>query len=235
MPSCRFEEVYTFTMKNIVLLGDRNTGFLTHRELDATITLLPGDVQARWVGTDSKEAMYVDQADAVWVVPGGPYRNDAAVYRAIKMARTSGQPFLGTCSGFQYAVVEFARNVAGIVGADHAETAPGADNLVVDRLACSLIGEARHVTAVPGTRMHDLCGTTSFAGFHWCNYGIAPGWADRLATHGLVIAALADDAGVEAVELPNHPFFLATLFQPQVGALASGRLHPIIEAFVTAA
>jgi CTP synthase (UTP-ammonia lyase) len=222
-------------MKNIVLLGDRNSSFMTHRELDAAIALLPSDVRARWISTDSPEAMHTDQADAVWVVPGSPYRNDAAVYRAITTARTSGQPFLGTCAGFQYAVVEFARNVAGIVDADHAETARDADHLVVDRLACSLIGEERHVTAIPGTRMEDLCGKTSFVGFHWCNYGIARAYADRLAAHGLLIAALADDAGVEAVELPSHPFFLATLFQPQVGSLASRRLHPIIEAFVTAA
>jgi len=49
-----------------------------------------------------------------------------------------------------------------------------------------------------------------------------------------VISALADDAGVEAVELPKHPFFLATLFQPQLGSLAGQPLHPIIKAFVAA-
>ncbi len=158
-------------MKNIFLIGDRNTSFLTHRELDAAVSLMPRGVQARWVGTDTPDAMRTSQADAVWVVPGSPYRNDAAVYSAIKEARTSGQPFLGTCAGFQYAVVEYARNVAGIAGAGHAETAPGADDLVVNRLACSLVGQERQVTAVAGTRMHDLYGDTSFVGFHWCNYG----------------------------------------------------------------
>jgi CTP synthase (UTP-ammonia lyase) len=222
-------------MKNIFVLGDRNTSFMTHRALDAAIELLPSGVRAHWVGTDTPDAMRTAQADAVWAVPGSPYRNDAAVYAAIETARTSGQPFLGTCAGFQYAVVEFARNVAGIVGADHAETGPEADHLVVDRLACSLVGEERNVTAVPGTRMHDLCGHSSFVGFHWCNYGLAPAYADRLAQHGLLIAALADDAGVEAVELLDHPFFLATLFQPQVGSLAGRALHPIIKAFVAAA
>jgi CTP synthase (UTP-ammonia lyase) len=222
-------------MKNIVLLGDRNISFVTHRELDAAIALLPGGVRARWVGTDSPEAARTDQADAVWAVPGSPYRSDGAVYSAIETARTSGQPFLGTCGGFQYAVVEFARNVARIVGADHAETAPDADDRVIDRLSCSLIGEERNVTAVPGTRMHDLCGPIPFVGFHWCNYGLAPNYVEQLSRHGLVISALADDAGVEAVELPGHPFFVATLFQPQVGSLAGQRLHPIIEAFVAAA
>ena len=221
-------------MKNIFVLGDRNAGSVTHRELDAAIKLLPNGVTARWVGTDTPDAMRTSQADAVWAVSGSRYRNDAAVYSAIKSARTSGQAFLGTCASFQYAVVEFARNVAGIADAGHAETTPDGSNLVVGRLACSLIGQERNVTAIPGTRMHDLCGSAPFVGFHWCNYGLAPAYADRLAERGLVIAARADDAGVEAVELRNHPFFLATLFQPQIGSIAGQPLHPVIEAFVAA-
>jgi CTP synthase (UTP-ammonia lyase) len=82
--------------------------------------------------------------------------------------------------------------------------------------------------------MYDLCGNAPFVGFHWCNYGLAPAYADRLAEHGLVIAARADDAGVEAVELPNHRFFLATLFQPQIGSVVGKPLHSVIEAFVAA-
>jgi CTP synthase (UTP-ammonia lyase) len=221
-------------MKEIFILGDRNAGSVTHRELDAAIALLPAGVGARWVGTDTPDAMHTSHADAVWAVPGSPYRNDAAVYSAIESARTSGQPFLGTCGGFQYAVVEFARNVAGITDAGHAETTPDGRNLVVGRLACSLVGQERQVTAVPGTRMHDLCGDAPFVGFHWCNYGLSPAFADRLAEHGLVIAARADDAGVEAIELRDHPFFLATLFQPQVGSIAGQRLHPVIQAFAAA-
>jgi CTP synthase (UTP-ammonia lyase) len=221
-------------MKNIFVLGDRNISFVTHRELDAAIGLLPGGVRAHWIGTDTPDAARTSEADAVLVVPGSPYRHDAAVYSAIKSARTSGQPFLGTCAGFQYAVVEFARNAAGIVDADHAETARTSNDLVVDRLACSLVGQERNVTAVPGTRMHDLCGDLAFSGFHWCNYGLAPAYTTRLVERGLVIGARGEDAGVEAVELPNHPFFLATLFQPQVGSLAGQPLHPVIQAFVAA-
>ena len=82
--------------------------------------------------------------------------------------------------------------------------------------------------------MHDLCGGQPFVGFHWCNYGLVPAYVDLLVQHGLVISAVADDAGVEAVELPNHPFFMATLFQPQVGSLAGRPLHPIVQAFVAA-
>ena len=219
-------------MKEIVLLGDRNSQYVSHQELDAAIIQLPDGIRARWVGTDTRSAARTLDADALWVVPGSPYRNDAAVYAAIEAARASGQRFLATCGGFQYALIEFARNVAGIVAADHAETAASSDSLVVDRLTCSLVGEGRMVTTVPGTRMAALCGDTSFTGFHWCNYGLSATYAQQLVEHGLVISATADDAGVEAIELPGHPFFLATLFQPQVGSLAGRPLHPIIRGFV---
>jgi CTP synthase (UTP-ammonia lyase) len=221
-------------MKQIVLIGDRDPNSVTHRELDATLELLSAKVHAYWVGTDTPEATRTSNADGVWVVPGSPYRDDVAVYSAITAARMSGQPFLGTCGGFQYAVIEFARNVAGLPDADHAETASNAGTLVIARLACSLVAQERRVTAIPGTRTHSLCGSQSFVGFHWCNFGLASAYVDRLAAHGLIVGARADDAGVEVIELAEHPFFMATLFQPQIGSLAGRPLHPVLEAFVAA-
>jgi CTP synthase (UTP-ammonia lyase) len=219
-------------VKELWLLGDRDVRFMTHRALDVVIAQLPGKVRARWVGSDSSEVTRSADADGVWVVSGSPYRDDEAVYGAIERARIAGQPFLGTCGGFQYAVVEFARHVAGIADAAHAESAPDVGEHVIRKLACSLIGEKRTITATPGTRLHRTCGAASFVGFHWCNYGISPPYVDRLIEHGLVVGARADDAGVEAIELPDHPFYLATLFQPQVGSLDGEPLHPVIADFV---
>jgi CTP synthase (UTP-ammonia lyase) len=131
--------------QHLVLLGDRNTEYLTHRELDAALSLFPDSVRAEWVGTDTPAAAKTAEADGLWVIRASPYRNDTAVYSAITTARTSGQPFLGTCGGFQYAVIEFARNVAAMQNAEHAETNPTADTLVVDRLECSLVAEERRI------------------------------------------------------------------------------------------
>jgi CTP synthase (UTP-ammonia lyase) len=218
---------------SIAVLGDRNPEYLTHRELDATLALMPADVDARWLPTP--DAAAAADADGLWVVPGTPYEDDDAVLEAIRLARTDGMPILGTCGGFQYMLVEFARNAAGVADAAHAEADPDAPEPVVARLSCSLVGEERPVTAVAGTRVAGLCGTAPFTGFHWCSYGLVPGCEAALAEAGLVVAARAPDAGVEAVELPGHPFYLATLFQPQVGSSASGRLHPLIGALVSAA
>jgi len=218
---------------SIAVLGDRNTDHLTHREIDATLELMPADVDARWL--PSLEAESAVEADGLWVAPGTPYRDGEAVLAQIRRSRTAGMPILGTCGGFQHMLVEFARNVAGLADAAHAETDPDAADPVVARLSCSLVGEERPVTAVAGTRVAELCGTEPFTGFHWCSYGLVPEREAALVAAGFVVSARAPDAGVEAVELPGHPFYVATLFQPQVGSSASGRLHPLIGALISAA
>jgi hypothetical protein len=195
----------------IAVLGDRDVGKVTHRELDAALRQFPEWAHGEWVATDSDVPAALDRADGVWIASGGPYRDDDAVYAAI----------------------ELARSLAGI-DAHHAEADPDADALVAAPLACSLIGEERPVTCVPGTRLAELCGTEPFVGFHWCNYGLADAFVDALTAAGVVVGAHAPDAGVEGLELPDHPFFVATLFQPQVGALAGRPLHPLIEALLDA-
>jgi CTP synthase (UTP-ammonia lyase) len=219
---------------SIAVVGDRDTALLTHRELDAAIARMPTWAEARWVGTD-RLPLDLDAEDGVWLVPGTPYRDDDAVYALLREVRERGVPFLGTCGGFQYALVEFARNAAGIADAAHAETDPDAAEPVVGMLACSLVAARRTVTCVPGTRLAATSGTDPFAAFHWCNYGLNPAWVEPLERAGLVFAAHAPDAGVEGVELPSHPFFVATLFQPQVGAANGGPLHPLIGALCSAA
>jgi CTP synthase (UTP-ammonia lyase) len=219
----------------IVALGDRDPTYLTHREIDAALELFPEWCERGWVPTDSIEARELDQVDAVWLLPGTPYRDDAVAYAGVRHCLDSGKPFLGTCGGFQYACVELARRFAHVTGAAHAETDPEAEDLVVVPLRCSLYGERRLVRPVSGSRLASICGSAPFEGFHYCGYGIADAFAQRLADAGVVISAYADDAGVEGVELPNHPFFLATAFQPQVGASESDRLHPLLEAFLAAA
>ena len=218
----------------IALLGDKDLGLFTHRELDAAVTLFPGWAEPLWVGTDSAVARALDGVDGLWVIPGSPYRDDAAVLAAIGWALDSGTPLLGTCGGFQYVALALAQRLAGAESAAHAELDPAAADPVIAGLACSLVGELREVAPVAGTRLAEICGGEPFAGFHWCNFGLAEGFVERLEAAGVVVSARARDAGVEAVELPGHPFFIATLFQPQVGALAGRPLHPLIEAFLEA-
>jgi CTP synthase (UTP-ammonia lyase) len=218
----------------ILALGDRDPRYLTHREIDAALALFPADSLAHWIATDSAEARFLDDASGVWLLPGTPYRDAGAAFAAVRHCLATGTPFLGTCGGFQHALVELARSRAGVADAAHEESDSGAADPVVSRLACSLIGEVRLVTPIAGTRFASICGSEPFEGFHYCSFGLDPAYVEPLERAGVVVGATAPDAGVEAIELPEHPFFLATAFQPQVGAGANGRLGSLLDAFIEA-
>ena len=211
----------------VALLGDRS-GHRSHLELDALRPSLP--VETGWVATDS--GFDVSSYDGVWLVPGSPYADDAAVLRALTAVRESGIPFLGTCGGMQYAVLEYAANVLG-EPATHEESDGAADDNVVVALACSLQGEERVVTPVPGSRFASRV-AEPFVGTHFCSYAPTPAVVERLQAAGVVVGATAPDAGAEVLEFPGHPFYVTSMFQPHVGALAGAPVHPLVTAFMDA-
>lgn len=218
-------------MPTIAVLGDRKPAKFTHREVDASFRFLRNRVEIGWVPTDSDPDL--DSYDGIWIAPGGPYLSDATVFEAITHARTNGVPFLGVSSGFQYACVELSRALVGNASAAHAELDPGAASPVIVPLPRRFDEQWHNVTVAPGTRLAAALGTDLVSAYHDCGYGLAGGHAAALATVGVVLSASADEIGVEAIELPDHPFFVATLFQPQVGA-SGGLTHPLMRAFVKA-
>ena len=109
----------------IGILGDFDAMFPTHRELEAELARVQKSFDIEWIPTDKSDALQrAVGASGLWVIPGTPYKNDDIVYQAIRYARENDQPFLGSCGGFQYAVIEYSRHVAGIADATHAETNP---------------------------------------------------------------------------------------------------------------
>jgi CTP synthase (UTP-ammonia lyase) len=215
----------------IALLGDES-GHRSHQELNALRSVLADelDVAAEWVATD--RPFDVRRYDGVWLVPGSPYASDASVLEALTVVRSEGIPFLGTCGGMQYAVMEFVRSVVG-GPATHAESdGEGPDN-VVSPLACSLYGEERTVVPVPGTRFASWV-REPFPGMHFCNYAPTAEAIGLVEEHGVVVGATAEDAGAEVLEFPDHRFYVASMFQPHIGASAGGPVHPLVRAFVGA-
>lgn len=211
----------------VALLGE-DRGHRSHLELNALRPRL--DVATEWVPSDSGFA--IEEYDGVWLVPGSPYADDAAVLRALTTVRERGIPFLGSCGGLQYAVLEFVRGVLG-AAATHAESDGERDDNVVVPLACSLYGEERLVTPVPGTRFAGWV-PEPFAGMHFCNYAPSAEVVARLEGAGVVVGATAEDAGAEVLEFPDHAFYVASMFQPHVGALAGQPVHPLVRAFTDA-
>ncbi len=189
-------------------------------------------LEFEWLHTASLRC--IEDYDGVWCVPGSPYANENAAFEAIRWARQNHIPFLGTCGGFQHAVIEFARNVVGLTGADHAETATDSNCLVIAPLACSLVEVEDTVTVRPGSRLAALYGPGPVRFGYRCNYGLNPVFEHDLEAAGLRITARDEGGQARAFELEPHPFFVGTLFQPERAAL-DGEEVPIVTAFVKAA
>lgn len=134
-------------MLRIALVGDRDDRHVAHRALPEALRPAGAGrgtpAAAEWVATDAiVGAFSADAHHGVRGVPASPYRSEAGALAAIRAAREGGVPFLGTCGGFQHAVLEFARGVLGLAGAGHAEHDPGAAPPAVTPLACALLGAA---------------------------------------------------------------------------------------------
>jgi CTP synthase (UTP-ammonia lyase) len=217
----------------ILVLGDHDPDLSTHRELDAVLQRLrERGLTASWHATDAGP---LPLHDALWIAPGSPYRDEPAVLAAIGAARREGTPLLGTCGGFQFAALELGRALAGVPGPRHAESDPDAPAPFIAPLGCRVDGARRTVTPAPGTRLAQLLGTAPFEGLFFCGYAPSAAAEDALERAGIPISARAPGIGAVALELPGHPFFLATLFHPQAGTLAGAPLSPLIEAFAGAA
>ncbi len=238
-------------MCSIALVGDYRPQVTAHAAIPRALELARHEfgvrLDWRWIGTEeiTDARQTLDGHAGVWVVPASPYKNMDGALAAIRYARENRVPFLGTCGGFQHALIEFARHVAGLPHADHAETAPGTSNLigysignakpelVITPLACSLVEKSDEITFTPGSRLHEILAGQPARGEYHCNYGVNAAYRSRLEAAGLRFTGFDANGDIRAAELPSHPFFLGTLFQPERSALR-GERHPLIEAFVRA-
>jgi CTP synthase (UTP-ammonia lyase) len=223
----------------IALVGDYSAEVTAHRAIPKALELAASEMRAevtwQWVRTREIGSADRDLANfaAAWLVPASPYENMDGAIDAVRWAREGRRPFLGTCGGFQHALIEIARNVAGIREAGHAEVEPGGLALVVVPLACSLVEETGAVHFSEGSRVRSAYGRPdSVEGYH-CRYGLNARYRAALEAAGLRFTAWDDAGDVRAAELPAHPFFVGTLFQPERAAL-KGIVPPLVRAFLRA-
>jgi CTP synthase (UTP-ammonia lyase) len=153
---------------------------------------------------------------------------------AISLARTESLPFLGTCAGFQHALIEYFKNVSGATNVAHAEVNPESTHPLISKLSCSLVDVYAPIRLIPGSLSQRLYGADRVVEGYRCNYGLNPEFAQLLQHRTDIQIEGTDDAGeIRIIRLQNHPFFLATLFQPQRSSL-KGFVHPLIREFLSA-
>ena len=225
----------------IGLIGDYSPDVRAHtvipQALDLAAVGTDYSVRTEWINTEeigedveSRLATF----NALWCVPGSPYASMEGALRAIRFARERGVPFLGTCGGFQHTLIEYARHVLGWSEADHAESNSTAEMPLVMPLSCSLVGARGIIELQEGSRAKAIYGADEATEQYHCNFGFNPHYRSLFEAGALRITGVDKDGEVRVVELEDHPFFIATLFQPELTALAGAR-HPLIAAYVRAA
>lgn len=223
---------------HVALVGDRSANVRAHARIPVLIeALLRREgiaLDPYWIATPAAEESDLRGFDAIWVVPGSPYASADGAITAVRTAREEGIPFLGTCGGFQHALLEYARNVCGLRCAQNAEVTPEAEDQLIVPLECSLAGHEEPVMVVPGTLAAKISGPGRRTERYNCSYGLNPAYLEALTSGGLRFSGFDDSGRVRIAELPGHPFFIGTLFQPELHG--DGSLpHPIVGALAVAA
>jgi CTP synthase (UTP-ammonia lyase) len=236
----------------IAILGDFDPKSPTlpaiEKSLKHAAAQLQLEVEAEWLPTptlvEPKAVKVLESFDGIWAAPGSPYKSFEGMLKGIEFARCRDWPFLGTCGGFQYALIECARNVLGIKDADSAENNSGSKNIVIYPVACAvpnrsnnapkLSGAIPEIRLRPGSYLHSFYGKDVVTEEFFCNFEVNPEYEWAAMEAGFPVVARGEKGEIRAFESPTHRFYVATLFQPQLSSKAK-QPHPLIMAFLQAA
>jgi len=236
----------------IGIIGDFNPEKPSHIATDAALKhaaeFLSLDVKLEWQGTGNLRRKSVKdtigQYQGLFAAPGTPYFFADGAIKGIKLAREMNIPFLGTCGGSQYTLLEFARNVAGMTNAAHTELAPQTDMPLLIKIACvvdktkgpkgSRLQGTFDINLLPETEAIKFYGKTKISESYSCSYELNPEYEGRLVESGLIISGRDDDGKARIFEVHNKRFFIATGFLPQLNSSPQNP-HPLILAFLKSA
>ncbi len=205
-------------------------------------------VNIHWVDAESLTPEEVDavlsEMDGILVPGGFGIRGIEGKVRAARYARENQLPYLGICLGMQVAVVEFARHIAGLEGANSAEFDPVTEHPVIDLMRdqhdVADMGGTMRLGAYPckvvaGTKGHEIYGEEVIYERHRHRYEVNNAYRQQLVDAGLVISGLSpDEKLVEMVELPDHPWFVGNQGHPEFKSRPE-RPAPLFRDFIGAA
>src|SRR6478672_11296648 len=205
-------------------------------------------VNIKWIEAEALEELngesLLDGADGILVPGGFGNRGTRGMMKAAQIARERLIPYFGICYGFQWATVEYARNVAGLPDADSTECNPDAGSKVIyklrDLLGVDDLGGTMRLGSyacelASGSLAQRVYGATTINERHRHRYEFNCLYERTLTEHGLRISGRSPDGKfVEIAELPGHPWFVAVQFHPEFKSKPT-KPHPLFAAFVAAA
>ena len=205
-------------------------------------------VHIKWIDSETVTPENADElfsdVDGILVPGGFGDRGIDGKIEAIRYARTHGLPFLGLCLGMQLSIVEFARDVVGLKDAHSVELDPQTTNPVIhimpDQIGIEDIGGTLRLGSYPcvlnkESKAYQLYGSENIEERHRHRYEVNNDYRDQLEKAGMMLSGLSPDGRiVEMVEIPEHPWFIATQAHPELKSRPK-RPHPLFRGFVEAA
>ncbi len=217
-------------MIQLGIVGDHNPQYESHKATDMCIPLATAemgiDVETQWISTRELSTSDISSFDAL-IVATGVYEDQSAVLDALRMAREGKIPTLAMCGGFQFMIIEYARNVLGLKEVGHAEFDSGLKEHIIAPLQCSLRGLEAPVSILRDSQVGEIYQAAGSEEKFYCSFGLAPRYAPIFADSPLRFVGYDYEGQLRITELPVHPFFIGTLFVPQARAL-KGSSHPLI-------
>jgi CTP synthase len=205
-------------------------------------------VNLHWIDSETLKKEDVEERlggmDAIVVAGGFGARGVEGKINAVQFSRERKVPYLGLCYGMQMAVIEFARNVCGLEDAHTEECVPDAPHQVIHILpeqkdirykgATMRLG-AFKCQLVAGSLAERLYGAPQVFERHRHRYELNNDYRETLAKHGMICSGISPDYRlVEMIEIPDHPFFIATQFHPEFKSRPN-RAHPLFRGVIEAA
>ena len=205
-------------------------------------------VHIKWIDSETVTPENADElfsdVDGILVPGGFGDRGIDGKIEAIRYARTHGLPFLGLCLGMQLSIVAFARDVVGLKDAHSVELDPQTTNPVIhimpDQIGIEDIGGTLRLGSYPcvlnkESKAYQLYGSENIEERHRHRYEVNNDYRDQLEKAGMMLSGLSPDGRiVEMVEIPEHPWFIATQAHPELKSRPN-RPHPLFRGFVEAA
>lgn len=233
---------------NIGVMGDYDPKKISHPATNDAIhhaaKHLSTKASTTWLPTLSllteKGQESLSKFDCLWASAGSPYQSMEGMIKGIQIVRELGKPFIGTWGGFQHTLLEYARNVSGLKDAGHTEEDPNTSTPLLILASCPVDSRPQGTPLLwGGLKIHVTQDSLAFRIYRsseieetfTCNYELNPVYRETLETTGLKVSGISEDGGARIIELPDHRFFMATGFVPQLSS-EEKRPHPLIVAFL---
>ena len=223
------------------IIGDFDENKLSHKATNEALyhcaKYLSLNIEIVWLPTVDLEGDInkTDYGfDAFWCAPGSPYCSFKGAIHAIRFARENNYPFIGTCGGFQHAVIEYAQNVIGLSEVNHEEYDPDASTFFITALSCSLVGETKRIFLKNSSLVRKIYEQDEIFERYNCNFGLNVCFQDTFNQSGFHVSGVDENGEVRIFECPQNRFYVATLFQPQLSSTRENP-HKLIVAYLIAA